>query len=416
MTPTKRARGAEPWSPPRSWALAGLLLLSLAAGCGTPGPPLRKAEASEPLLQAQTQTPEAELLDIGIETFTSAPVTEDVAEDSGTTEQIRKAEGQFVPYHLRETLQQTGHFGAVVVTPLPTEAVDVRVRGEIAHSNGEKIWLDVTVEDAAGYRWFRKRYEARATPESYTGNKAGEKDAFQAAYNAIANDIVRYLEKISSPERARIRDIARLRFAEQFAPDAFSGYLGRDKAGRFTVLRLPAPEDAQFRRVLQVREREAMFLDALNGHYETLYQKMWPNYENWRKFNLTEITALREVKNSAFWQKVVGFGLIALAIALEVGDVKYTDTVTDVLVLAGTQVVINGFNVSEQTGMHRAALEELSDSFAKEAEPLRLDLEGKVVELKGSAEEQYVRWRRILRDLYYAETGFTPPPDPAATP
>lgn len=121
---------------------------------------------------------------------------------------------------------------------------------------------------------------------------------------------------------------------------------------------------------------------------------------------------MREVQNSAFWQKVAGFGLIALAIALEVGDVKYTDTVSDVLVLAGTQVVINGFNVSEQTGMHKAALQELSDSFSKEATPMRLDLEGKVVELKGTAEEQYAKWRKILRDVYYAETGFAPPADP----
>ena len=414
MTSTRRVPAADP----RGWG-AGLrflllALLGLAAGCGTPGPPTRKALPAEPLLQSQTQTPEAELLDVGIQVFTTAKVTEDVAEETGTTEEIRKAESQFMPYHLRATLQQTGYFGSVMVIPVPSQAVDVLVAGEIVHSNGEGSRVDITVSDAAGFRWFRKRYEAKAKEASYTGNKPGEKDALQDMYNAIANDIVRYLQRITPAERVRIRDIARLQFAEQFAPDAFSGYLARDKDGHAVVQRLPSADDAQLKRILKVREREYMFLEALNGHYETLYQKMWGSYENWRKFNLTEITAMREVQNSAFWQKVAGFGLIALAIALEVGDVKYTDTVSDVLVLAGTQVVINGFNVSEQTGMHKAALQELSDSFSKEATPMRLDLEGKVVELKGTAEEQYAKWRKILRDVYYAETGFAPPADPVA--
>lgn len=395
--------------------LAGLLAL-VVSGCSTGGPPVRKALPAEPLLQSQTQTPQAELLDIGIQVFTTDEVTEAVAKETGTTTEIRKAEAQFMPYHLRTTLQQTGYFGAIMVTPVATEVTDVRIEGHISHSNGEKVWLDVTVGDAAGFRWFRKRYEARAKEASYTGNKPGERDAFQDMYNAIANDIVRYLDKVSPAERARIRDISRLRFAAQFAPDAFGGHLATDARGFVRIERLPAENDAQLQRILKVREREYMFLEALNGHYETLYQKMWPSYENWRKFNLTEITARREVENSAFWQKAAGFGLIALAIALEVGDVKYTDTVTDVLVLAGTQVVINGFNVSEQTKMHTAALEELSESFAKEAAPMRLELEGKVVELKGTAEEQYAKWRRILRDAYYAETGLPPPAADAPAP
>jgi hypothetical protein len=389
----------------------------LISGCASPGPPKRKARPEEPLKQATEQIPEAELLDVGVLNFTTTKVTEEIAKDTGTTEEIRQAEGQFMPYHLRNTLQQTGYFGSVMVLPVETDAVDVRVAGEIVTSNGEKVQVDITVSDAAGFRWFRKRYEAKAMEASYTGNKPGERDAFQIMYNAIANDIIEVLGRISPAEKERIRDIARLKFAESFAPDAYKGYLGTDDKGHVRIDRLPAENDAQLKRILKVREREYMFLEALNGHYEALYQKMWPSYENWRKYNLTEITALREVQDSAFWQKVAGFGLVALAVALEVGDVKYTDTLSQVLVLVGTQVVINGFNVSEQTGMHRAALEELSSSFSKEATPIRLELEGKVVELKGTASEQYEKWRKVLRDIYYAETGFSPPADiPAAPP
>ena len=33
------------------------------------------------------------------------------------------------------------------------------------------------------------------------------------------------------------------------------------------------------------------------------------------------------------------------------------------------------------------------------------DVEGRTLQLKGSAEEQYVEWRRLMRDLYENETG-----------
>ena len=37
---------------------------------------------------------------------------------------------------------------------------------------------------------------------------------------------------------------------------------------------------------------------------------------------------------------------------------------------------------------------------------LRYRFEGKQYELTGTAEEQYKRWRELLREIYLAETGF----------
>jgi hypothetical protein len=34
-----------------------------------------------------------------------------------------------------------------------------------------------------------------------------------------------------------------------------------------------------------------------------------------------------------------------------------------------------------------------------------VDLEGRTLELRGSAEQQYAEWRQLLRDLYENETG-----------
>ncbi len=36
---------------------------------------------------------------------------------------------------------------------------------------------------------------------------------------------------------------------------------------------------------------------------------------------------------------------------------------------------------------------------------MNVDLEGKVVELRGSGEQQFLEWRRLLKELYQNETG-----------
>jgi hypothetical protein len=47
-----------------------------------------------------------------------------------------------------------------------------------------------------------------------------------------------------------------------------------------------------------------------------------------------------------------------------------------------------------------------------------VDVEGRTLQLKGSAEEQYAEWRQLLKQLYENETGLpatTAAPPPAAS-
>jgi hypothetical protein len=60
--------------------------------------------------------------------------------------------------------------------------------------------------------------------------------------------------------------------------------------------------------------------------------------------------------------------------------------------------------------MHGESLQQLGSSFQNEVQPSVVDIEGRTLELKGSAEQQYEEWRRLLRELYENETGL-----PAAT-
>jgi hypothetical protein len=386
--------------------LASILTL---AGCATYG---SRNVGPTPIELAKTEIPEEQLIDVGILVFETKELTPEAAKDEGTNTAIRKAESNFMPYHLKNTLHQSGHWGAVQVIPAETNSVDLVVKGKILESNGQKLVLEIDVTDATGKRWFKRKYSAEASASSYSGTKVGEKDAYQDLYNAIANDMAEYKKNQSVADIKTIRTVSKLKFAREFAPDAFNGYLTQDKNGRISVKRLPADNDPMMVRLLNIREREYMYVDTLNRQYDRFYNQMWPSYENWRTLNLTEREAIDKINREAITKQLLGALLIAGAIAAGSQDSNIGRAMAPAMVIIGGQVFISGWNVSKEAEIHSAAIEELSESFGDEMQPITMEFEDKQYELTGSAEEQFKHWKQLLRQIYFAETGF----EPAASP
>jgi hypothetical protein len=396
----------------KSSALTCLLIFGTTvgfAGCATFG---AHQVGPTPIEQAKAEIPEDQLLDVGILVFESEELTPEDAKEAGTNSEIRKAENHFIPYHLKNTLHQSGHWGAIQVVPAETNSVDLLVKGKIIESNGERLILEIDVADATGNRWFKKKYSAEASANSYAANRPGEKDAYQDLYNAIANDMAKHKIKLSTAEIKTIRTVSKLKFAQEFAPAAFDGYLTADKNGRLRVNRLPADHDPMMDRLLKIREREYMYVDTLNQHYAGFYNAMWPSYNNWRELNLTEREAISKIKREALAKQLLGALLIAGGIASGVsnrggGNVGALEVG---LIMAGGAVFINGWNVSKEAQIHSAAIEELSESFGDEMQPITMEFEGKQYELTGSAVEQFKHWKELLHQIYLAETGFDAKP------
>ncbi len=361
------------------------------------------------ILLAQKEIAEDQLLDVGIVVFKSKELSAQEAEQEGTSNDIRKSEGNFIPEHLKNTLQRTGHWGAVRVVPGEDSSVDLLVTGEILESNGEYLGLKIEVIDAAGRTWLSKNYRQEATEASYTGNQPGQKDAFQDLYNTIANEMVQFKQKLSPDAIKKIRTTARLKFAQEFAPDAFSGYLAKDKNNTLAIRRLPADDDPMMQRLLKIREREYMYVDTLNERYDAFYRQMWPSYENWRQLNLTERLALHKIKREALTRQLVGALMVAAGVMGAASDSNFGAIGAGMIILGG-QVIISGFNVSKEAQLNEAAIGELSESFGSEMKPVVMELEGKQYELTGSAQEQFKQWKALLRKIYFAETGFEPVP------
>jgi hypothetical protein len=384
--------------------LAAILMFS---GCATYG---SHKVGPTPVEQAKAEIPEEQLMDIGILVFETKELTPEDAKDEGTSADIRKAETHFIPYHLKNTLHQSGHWGAIQVVPVETNSVDLLVKGKILESNGEDLIIEIDVVDATGNRWFERKYSAEASAASYSGNKVGEKDAYQNLYNTIANDLAKYKLKQGATEIKTIRTVSKLKFAREFAPDAFEGYLAQDKKGRLSVKRLPADNDPMMDRLLNIREREYMYVDTLNRQYDGFYNEMWPPYENWRRLNLTEREAMKKIKREALTKQLLGALLVAGAVVAGSKGSNTGMVLAPAMAIIGGQVFISGWNVSKEAEMHSAAIEELSESFGNEMQPVTMEFEGQQYELTGSAEEQFKRWKVLLRQIYFAETGFEPTP------
>jgi len=115
--------------------------------------------------------------------------------------------------------------------------------------------------------------------------------------------------------------------------------------------------------------------------------------------------AMAKVKRDAYTRIAAGVALVALGALVGSSSDFSAPVLGGTIALIGGQVFVSGVNISSQAEMHRTAIQELSESFDNEMKPLVMEFQGKTYELTGSAEEQYRRWRELLRQIYYAETG-----------
>lgn len=384
-------------------------LLALLAGCATSGQ--KNVKDQQVLQKAVQEVPEDQLLDVWIELFNPGELPEDKDDARGLSMEIREAEARHMPVHLRNVMEKTGYWGAVRVVPRDTEGAEVLVSGTILESNGEDLELQITARDASGSEWFKRSYREDVEAAVYESEN-GKKDAFEALYHTIANDLAQFRDTLTDKQRIAIRQIAEIRFAADMVPDAFFSHVSKDDKGQYRLDRLPAEEDPALQRVRVVRERDFLLIDTLNGHYDNFYLEMATPYQEWRKARSSEAAALREVKRKANTQKALGVAAILGAIAIEAlggsNTQVSTGTMRDVMVIGGLYSIKLGIDTNAQSTIHQGAIEELGDSFSSEAKPMVVEVDGEVHELTGSAEAQYEQWRDLMRKIYSSETGLGP--------
>ena len=180
------------------------------------------------------------------------------------------------------------------------------------------------MRDATGAQWFNKEYEGIIDLGFHKKAVKERTEPFQFLYHQIANDIASYRASMPPARVKSVRRVAELRFAEDFAPQAFKGYLKnaeapkkddgsgidtisdffkQEEAGptidepQIRVARLPAEDDPLLLRVRRVKARDDMLVDTIDLQYDGLYRRLSDPYREWRRSRVVEIEAIRELED-----------------------------------------------------------------------------------------------------------------------
>ena len=377
-----------------------MLSISILSGCATTQVVI---DNSRPATQAAEPIPFDERLDIGVLAVDSN-IPADLAkiERELIVPEVRRAESSYISYQLKNTLEYTGNWGAVRVTPESSKSVDLELQGKILKSDGEKLKVLMRVTDAMGKVWFERTYEDTASRFSY---KKPKEDPFQDLYNDIANDLLKTREGLSREQLLEIKTVANLNFASDLVPDAFTDYLDESNRGQVKTVQLPAETDSMMRRVERIKEQEYLFVDTLDDYYSRFFREMKPSYDEWRHATYDEAIRLREVQRQAKNSLLTGIGLIAVGIAAgSEGNSWATDAAAAGAVVGGIGAIKSGLQRRKEAEIHAESLRELSQSLGTEITPYVLDIEGRTIELSGTAQEQYAQWRKLLKKIYIQET------------
>ena len=371
------------------------------------------AEETE-LIVAEAPPEESMLLDIGIIQFAEGISKDNKSSDTQVYEEIRAAESRYLAYHLKTTLQGTGHWGAVRVIPSSSAFTDVVISGEIAESDGEYVTLEVNVADARGQTWYRKSYSTQTGVSSYSVNRDRRMDPYQKIFNDIANDLRTHVAQMTPKAVADIQHVSELQFFSDMSPEAYGEHLAVNEDGVISAVRLPAENDPAVDRLRQIRERDRLVVDTLNEHYANFYYGIAIPYHSWRKTAREESINYRQVRRSANLQTLMGAVVLAgsLAVNTDSGG-KQTRSVNRSLqgigIQQGFESMFGGISRRSEANIHLESIKELSESFGAEAAPMVVSIDGQSRRLTGTAAAQYESWRRLLKQIYESETGFVEP-------
>ena len=389
----------------------GVLALGILVSPGCTVTEIVTAEETE-LVVATEPKEESQLLDVGVIEFDPGIPENNDPEETRVYDQIRNAESRYLAYHLKTTMQGTGHWGAVRVLPSSEAFSDILINGRIKKSDGEFVEVEVAVSDTSGQHWFTRTYKTQTGISSYSERRDRRLDPYQKIFNDIANDVKAYADTLAPERVERLQQISELKFFADMSPLTYGEHLIVDEDGLVSVQRLPADNDPTVDRLRQIRERDRLVVDMLNEHYANFYYGISIPYHSYRKASREEAINYRQVQRSARLQTIMGIIVVAGSLAIDTNDSSYSRSqmkrgIQNVGIAQGLSSIMSGFTRNSEASIHIEAIEELAESFGSEAAPMVVSIEGQSRRLTGTAAAQYESWRKLLRDIYEAETGFT---------
>lgn len=355
--------------------------------------------------------PEKTKLDVIIPVFD--PGLSEEAKDykeEGVWPELRRAEANRFAFKLKEAMDDTGAFGAVRVTPDATATGDLYVIGKIDESNGEDVEFTIDVVDISGKHWFTRSFDHEVDVGFHKNVRNEGQDPYEPAFEKAANRIAIELEDYQEAQLKDIKRVTDLRFGAHLSEEAFSDYMTVDQ-GNVHLAAYPSDDDPMLRRTQAIRVRDQLFVDSLQEQYQGFSEKMDPSYLIWQEQSLLELEAEREADRKAAAQAIGGIALITLGVLAAASGARSNNynsqslgvTAGAAAAVGGGMLVAKSFETSEQSKVHRDALNELGESIDVDLGPRVVSFEERTVELTGDAKEQFQQWREFLKKIYAQE-------------
>jgi hypothetical protein len=343
-------------------------------------------------LARSVNTPdENRLLDVGVLVFENEADEQD-SQIFGewVFSEIRENETHYLPFVLRNTLIDSNQWGSIRVLPQDDPSVDLLISGTVLHSDGIELALHIVVRDSTGRQWLEKDYADSTLEDDFPettrftpGNRFDATnfvDPFQDIYNQIHNDLVTARAALTEQELIDIGRVSQIVYASDLSPESFNSMLEEDDEGRLTVSSLPSENDPMIVRVEEMRLRHHLFIDTVDEYYQALFEDMQPSYVIWRRYSFDQI---QETERSA----------------------QRTYDATRYSSSRGYLTLTQRYDRFRWSKIYEQEFRELASGFNREIAPSILELNKQVHGLSGTMEEQYIQWRRILRQLFALESG-----------
>jgi hypothetical protein len=415
------------------FAVIGCLFLSACQSTSrySPGPVVVGPVAPDVVQQTEAeQAPvfaeDAVFLDVAVPTFSPGfPMlsnNKDIdyyeLEEQEIWPQLRRTEAKLFAVETKNALEASRAFGSVRVVPDANTTADIFVLGTIIESDSENVEVEYSVIDATGELLGRKTFDHTVSENFFRDQRNAGVNPYQPLFDEARNYILSLIFKLSEERKKNIQQVALMRFASYYNPEAFGQYVSsqvKRKSNRrymkFYLEGLPADDDPMLERIKNLRLQEMLFVDRLQDNYDTFYYETEDAYSTWQSETLPEIVRLREARNERNLKAGLGVGLAVLAgiLASKSGNSSSSATRgvnTAGAVLAGVgsiSAISDAFRSNAEMKVQNAIIEEQGEAVDLTLSPTEMQFEEDIVELQGTASEQYTQWKQYLREIYLQE-------------
>jgi hypothetical protein len=356
----------------------------------------------DPIRTPSTSIPADALLDIGIPPLNDGLHLTD--EDDTVFPEVRYAEAIYFSNQLAKTLEKSGAWGAIRVTPSTDVVMDLYITGVILQSDGETLELDIQVFDSSGRQWIDDRYTQTTGKYAYDRRIKNMGDPFQNLFTQIANDILAFRETLTHEQAVQLRQISELRFAREFSPEAFNEHISESKKGILKIERLPAQNDSILERVQKIRERDYLYVDTMQDYYDVFSQQMHIAYQDFRRASYDSVVKSRQLKKQGRRRIIAGMAAIITGIyGRTAGDSRLERDASTATAAVGGYIIKSGLEKKQEAAAHTESVAEMGASLESEIAPQVIELEDRTITLSGTVQAQYQQWRELLQQIYKQE-------------